>query len=67
MLALGGGTMFEELDRLLSKEISDDSWYDDGCLIAEDMMLKFSMRIGKDYPVRLPIEALHGRRNWHIA
>jgi len=33
--------MYSELDNLLSKEVTIDSWYDDGFLIAQDIMNKF--------------------------
>ncbi|KAA9002078.1 hypothetical protein F4V43_13535 [Paenibacillus spiritus] len=34
--------MFKELDNLLSAEATVDSWYDDGCVIASEILLEFS-------------------------
>lgn len=34
--------MFEELDDLLSQNVTEDSWYDDGYLIAQDILNDFS-------------------------
>lgn len=34
--------MFEELDDLLSQNVTEDSWYDDGYLIAQDILSEFS-------------------------
>ena len=33
--------MYEELDTLLTQETTEDSWYDDGYLIARDIMNEF--------------------------
>lgn len=34
--------MYKELDNLLSADTTVDSWYDDGCVIASEMLSKFS-------------------------
>ncbi|MCK6207127.1 hypothetical protein KZX50_16940 [Bacillus infantis] len=34
--------MYKELDNLLSAETTVDSWYDDGCVIASEILLEFS-------------------------
>lgn len=34
--------MFKELDNLLSAETTVDSWYDDGCVIASEILSEFS-------------------------
>lgn len=34
--------MFEELDDMLSENSSEDSWYDDGCIYAEELLGKFT-------------------------
>ncbi|MCF2945423.1 hypothetical protein L1N82_17535 [Paenibacillus tarimensis] len=34
---------YRELDNLLSAEISVDSWYDDGCIFASEILLEFSL------------------------
>ncbi|WP_312857364.1 hypothetical protein [Neobacillus endophyticus] len=34
--------MFRELDNLLSAETTEDSWYDDGCEIAREILLEFN-------------------------
>lgn len=31
--------MYEELDCLLSQQTTDDAWYDDGFVIAQNIML----------------------------
>ncbi|MCA0102826.1 MULTISPECIES: hypothetical protein [Bacillus] len=33
--------MYRELDNLLSAETTEDSWYDDGCIIASDILSDF--------------------------
>ncbi|TYS31137.1 hypothetical protein [Bacillus pumilus] len=35
--------MFIELDNLLSADTTVDSWYDDGCLIASEILTDFSL------------------------
>ncbi|MCM3025305.1 hypothetical protein M3584_00225 [Bacillus safensis] len=35
--------MFKELDNLLSADTTVDSWYDDGCLIASEILSEFSL------------------------
>lgn len=35
--------MFRELDNLLSADTTVDSWYDDGCLIASEILSDFSL------------------------
>ena len=34
--------MFDELDKILSEDSSEDSWYDDGCLYAEELLENFT-------------------------
>jgi len=34
--------MYKDLDNLLSAETSVDSWYDDGCMIASEILSEFS-------------------------
>ncbi|AIQ19735.1 hypothetical protein H70357_25725 [Paenibacillus sp. FSL H7-0357] len=34
--------MYKELDNLLSADTSVDSWYDDGCVIASEMLSEFN-------------------------
>ncbi|WP_314060545.1 hypothetical protein [uncultured Vagococcus sp.] len=34
--------MFDELDKILIEDSSEDSWYDDGCLYAEELLEKFT-------------------------
>lgn len=34
--------MFKELDNLLSADTTVDSWYDDGCVIASEILSEFS-------------------------
>ncbi|WP_342436456.1 hypothetical protein NSS79_24255 [Paenibacillus sp. FSL L8-0436] len=34
--------MYKELDNLLSADASVDSWYDDGCVIASEMLSEFT-------------------------
>lgn len=34
--------MYKELDNLLSADTGVDSWYDDGCVIASEMLSEFS-------------------------
>ncbi|MFD1177324.1 hypothetical protein ACFQ3W_13590 [Paenibacillus puldeungensis] len=34
--------MYKELDHLLSADTTIDSWYDDGCVIASEMLAEFS-------------------------
>ncbi|MGZ0049820.1 hypothetical protein [Brevibacillus gelatini] len=34
--------MYKELDNLLSADTTVDSWYDDGCVIASEMLSEFS-------------------------
>lgn len=34
--------MFDELDKILSEDSSEDSWYDDGCLYAEELLEEFT-------------------------
>lgn len=38
-----GLNMFIELDNLLSANTTIDSWYDDGCLIASEILSDFSL------------------------
>ncbi|WP_311284155.1 hypothetical protein [Paenibacillus macerans] len=33
--------MYKELDNLLSADTSEDSWYDDGCIIAGGILSEF--------------------------
>lgn len=33
--------MFKELDNLLSADTTVDSWYDDGCVIASEILSEF--------------------------
>ncbi|MGE6629196.1 hypothetical protein [Bacillus sp. NPDC077027] len=35
--------MYKELDNLLSADTTVDSWYDDGCVIASEILLEFSL------------------------
>ncbi|WP_336046385.1 hypothetical protein [Solibacillus ferritrahens] len=35
--------MYKELDNLLSADTTVDSWYDDGCTIAGEILLEFSL------------------------
>lgn len=39
----GGIDVFKELDNLLSADTTVDSWYDDGCLIASEILSDFSL------------------------
>ena len=34
--------MFEELNNLLMENVTEDAWYDDGCVIAKDILSEFS-------------------------
>ncbi|MBM6618978.1 hypothetical protein [Bacillus suaedaesalsae] len=34
--------MYKDLDNLISAETTIDSWYDDGCIIASEILSKFS-------------------------
>ncbi|EAF1146353.1 hypothetical protein C3750_13470 [Listeria monocytogenes] len=34
--------MFDELNRILSEDSSEDSWYDDGCIYAEELLGNFT-------------------------
>lgn len=34
--------MFDELDKILSEDSSEDSWYDDGCIYAEELLENFT-------------------------
>ena len=34
--------MYRELDTLLSADTTEDSWYDDGCIIASEILSEFS-------------------------
>ena len=34
----------KELDHLLSADTTEDSWYDDGCIIASEILSKFSTK-----------------------
>ncbi len=52
--------MYSELDNLLSKEVTIDSWYDDGFLIAQDIMNKFS---NADW-IKLSEEVLNKDLKW---
>ena len=36
--------MYKELDSLLSADTTVDSWYNDGCLIATELLAQFSPR-----------------------
>ena len=55
-----GDKMYEELDNLLSEEILIDSWYDDGFIIAQNIMNNFSDTDWK----RLSEEVLNKDINW---
>ncbi|MCM3040664.1 hypothetical protein M3201_13255 [Paenibacillus motobuensis] len=35
--------MYKELDNLLSADTTVDSWYDDGCVIASEMLSEFNL------------------------
>lgn len=56
--------MFDEIDKLLSEDSSENSWYDDGCVDAEELLNKFTeedwmnlsqnlMSKGNRYKIRL--------------
>ncbi|PQC32116.1 hypothetical protein [Enterococcus mundtii] len=34
--------MYDELDKILSEDSSEDSWYDDGCIYAEELLGNFT-------------------------
>ncbi|MBC6135258.1 hypothetical protein HB825_10475 [Listeria booriae] len=34
--------MFDELNKILSEDSSEDSWYDDGCIYAEELLGNFT-------------------------
>ncbi|MGY3777322.1 hypothetical protein [Isobaculum melis] len=34
--------MFDKLDQMLSEDSSEDSWYDDGCIYAEELLENFT-------------------------
>ncbi len=34
--------MFDELNKILSEDSSEDSWYDDGCIYAEELLENFT-------------------------
>lgn len=34
--------MFDELNKILSEDSSENSWYDDGCIYAEELLEKFT-------------------------
>ncbi|MEI4803819.1 hypothetical protein ACIGHG_21430 [Bacillus sp. NPDC077411] len=36
--------MYRELDNLLSGDTTEDAWYDDGCIIASEILLEFSQK-----------------------
>ncbi|SFC82873.1 hypothetical protein SAMN04488168_11055 [Bacillus sp. 491mf] len=36
--------MYRELDDLLSANTTEDAWYDDGCIIASEILLEFSQK-----------------------
>ncbi|MHA6487589.1 hypothetical protein [Bacillus cabrialesii] len=52
--------MYRELDNLLSAETTEDSWYDDGCIIASDILSDFR---GDDWG-KLKNEALTKPLEW---
>lgn len=52
--------MFKELDHLLSAESTEDSWYDDGCIITSDILSEFNMNDWK----QLSIEVLNKPIQW---
>lgn len=34
--------MYHELDKILSEDSSEDSWYDDGCIYTEELLGNFT-------------------------
>ncbi|MEH7180123.1 hypothetical protein [Neobacillus vireti] len=40
--------MFRELDHLISADTTEDSWYDDGCIIASEILSEFSPKDWED-------------------
>ena len=53
--------MYTELDRLLLKETTIDSWYDDGFVIAQDILKQFDSEDWK----KLNNELLNKDLDWH--
>ncbi|MGM0816390.1 MULTISPECIES: hypothetical protein [Bacillus] len=51
--------MYKELDNLLSADTTVDSWYDDGCVIASEILSDFSLNDWKElsnHVLNKPIE-----------
>lgn len=57
--------MYRELDNLLSAETTEDSWYDDGCIIASDILSDFRADDWGKLKNEALTKPLEWQKNWH--
>lgn len=58
--------MYKELDTLLSADTTVDSWYDDGCVIASEMLSEFSPSDWEELSNQVLSKPIEWQRKQHI-
>ncbi|MED1470571.1 hypothetical protein [Bacillus salipaludis] len=54
--------MYRELDNLLSADTTEDSWYDEGCVIASEILSEFSPKDWEELSSKVLIKPLEWQK-----
>ncbi|MGG3858240.1 hypothetical protein ABET41_09765 [Metabacillus fastidiosus] len=54
--------MYRELDKLISAYVTEDSWYDDGCIIASEILIEFSPKDWEELSIQVHTKPLEWQK-----